>query len=183
MKKYTLIKTYPGSPELGYILEPSLHTQLNPTEYVIGFDLLTPSKHPEFWEEVVEKEYEILTLKRLDDNSVACIKDCKIVNIFIKNMPGNQLAIHSVKRLSDGEIFTIGDTVSLNERWGKNDCKIKSFRVKNNSLDFEIIQGNASGWYGEFLNQSLNQWSKIKPSLFTNEQRSEIEEIIKNIIK
>ncbi len=177
MKKYILIKTYPGSPKLGYIITTENYTSN-------GVIFLKCCDYPEFWEEVIEKEYEILSLARLCTikPTITDVSNygCGHIEAMLKC---DNARIHSIKRLSDGEIFTVGDIVALNEGWGKKDCKIKSFRVKNNSLDFEIIQGNLSGWYGEFLNQSLNQWSKIKQPLFTTEQRSEIEEIIKNIIR
>ena len=70
-KKYKLIKEYPGSPELGIIAEE---------RYVM-------KDQPEYWEEVVEKDYEILISRVVPQE------------------------ILSVKRLSDGEVFTIGDEV------------------------------------------------------------------------
>jgi hypothetical protein len=73
MKKYRLKKIYPGSPKLGEIKLESL-----------GYN---QKNYPEFWEEVKEKDYEIL-------------KTCPIEGI-----------IYSIKRLSDGEVFTVGDKV------------------------------------------------------------------------
>lgn len=75
MKKYKLIKKYPGFSELGTIIECQ-----DGTSYY--------SKNPEYWEEVLAPDYEILVRKLVNENSL----------------------IHSVKRLSDGEVFTIGDT-------------------------------------------------------------------------
>lgn len=77
MKKYKLIKKYPGFSELGTIIECQ-----DGTSYY--------SKNPEYWEEVLAPDYEILVRKLVNENSL----------------------IHSVKRLSDGEVFTIGDMVS-----------------------------------------------------------------------
>ena len=72
MKKYKLIKEYPGSPKVGDIVK--------------GYGTDSWS---EYWEEVVEKDYEIL-------------KSCPIEGTII-----------SVKRLSDGEIFTLGDKIKV----------------------------------------------------------------------
>ena len=74
--------------------------------------------------------------------------------------------IHSVKRLSDGEIFTIGDKTNFG--------LISKIVINNNSLSFYFEQKSCG-----YNLQTLIKW---KP-LFTTEQRSEIEEIIKNIIK
>ena len=73
MKKYKLIKEYPGSTELG-----TIKTTQN---------VSIEGEYPEFWEEVIEKDYEILSMCDYKFN------------------------IYSVKRLSDGEVFTIGDRI------------------------------------------------------------------------
>jgi len=62
MKQYKLIKTFPGSPELGTIVEnkngsiyfPQTKETLSSTELNYFDKIIT--NHPEFWEEVVEKE-------------------------------------------------------------------------------------------------------------------------------
>lgn len=101
MKKFKLIREYPGNPE--------------------------------FWQEVIEekKEYEILSLlfqdriyrvsnltykndknveeyKYLYQNSpnIFCTLSCLEPNNF-----ADKVTIHSIKRLSDGEIFSVGDKI------------------------------------------------------------------------
>jgi len=74
MRKFKLIKEYPGSSSLGTIFH-------------IGGFAGDVSKYPEFFEEVIEKDYEIL-------------ESCPIEG-----------SIYSVKRLSDGEVFTVGDLI------------------------------------------------------------------------
>ena len=92
MKKYKLIKKYPGSPEVGEIV------QGNGREgwYTKGpgcrtYDWTQIVNYPKFWEEVIEKDYEILTERVVPQE------------------------ILSVKRLSDGEVFTVGDKVKVYE--------------------------------------------------------------------
>lgn len=51
MKKYKLIKEYPGSPGLGYITSSENLIRLY-------------REYPEFWEEIVEKDYEILSWRQ-----------------------------------------------------------------------------------------------------------------------
>lgn len=112
MKKYKLIKQYPGSGVVGTITE--LTERMNPAYF---------TDNPDFYEEVVEKDYEILSFKQ--DSS---IKDLwtKFLGGWSRNVNGypatgpytledilknNLYKIHSVKRLSDGEVFTVGDSV------------------------------------------------------------------------
>ena len=108
MKKYKLIKTYPGSPKLSTEI---IETQINSlcpvnecytsrkTFMLIGYDsfeIENPKNYPEFWEKVVEKDYEILCIKHKESK-------CFYRNsIDLRNL--NFYDIHSVKRLSDGEV-------------------------------------------------------------------------------
>lgn len=78
--QYRLIKEYPGSLKLGSIASTKDGDDL--WKGRIYYD-----KYPEYWEEVIEKDYEI--------------RISKVV----------PYTILSVKRLSDGEIFTVGDKV------------------------------------------------------------------------
>ena len=115
MKKYKLIKQYPGSLKLG-----SIATSIG------GDDLWKGSiyydKYPEYWEEVVEveKDYEILRYYSIENPSIG--------RTTCNSKLNDTYNIYSVKRLSDGEVFTIGDkakTVDINGRH-----TIRQFRIK-----------------------------------------------------
>ena len=110
MKKYRLIKEYPGSSSLGTIFH-------------IGGFAGDVSKYPEFFEEVVEKDYEILSYFKKD--RPACVTT--------KKRGGERHEefwnIHSVKRLSDGEVFTVGDIVEVREQGSKK--VIEKFEIVN----------------------------------------------------
>jgi hypothetical protein len=105
MKKYKLIKEYPGSDHEGIIV--SLKT---PNGLYEGYQYNYYSKHvennPEYWEEVIEKDYEIISYVAKDNPT----------NITIKrrgaHLHEEYWTIHTVKRLSDGEIFTVGDRIT-----------------------------------------------------------------------
>ena len=88
MAKYKLIKKLPfeGSPEIGYISE----------EKMVGSELhywnanwFDPANYPEFWEKVVEKDWEILD---------------QGYNRLI-----GKWEIKAIRRKCDGEIFSVGD--------------------------------------------------------------------------
>lgn len=140
MKKYKLIKTYPGSPKLNAIVDFDYSNRMYGTSV---FDM-EENKHThwkEFWREVIEKDYEILSV-RYSNNGLIYTYDanfestCHITRKTIKgwytykqgqihkNAPewGNiyrpdyeykskdgKVTIHSIKRLSDGEVFTVDD--------------------------------------------------------------------------
>lgn len=94
MKKYRLVKEYPGSNALGTIAQPN---------DLIQHDFF--EKFPEYWEEVIEKDYEIISYVAKDNPN----------NITIKrrgaHLHEEYWKIHSIKRLSDGEVFTVGDLI------------------------------------------------------------------------
>ena len=147
--KYILKKEYPGSPKLGNIIDNLENDWIE--------------NYPEFWEEVVvEKDYEILSFISKE----WCIAQLSYFTCE-NNFTGNDVwKIYSVKRLSDGGVFTIGDKTNFG--------LISKIVINNNSLSFYFEQKSCG-----YNLQTLIKW---KP-LFTTEQRSEIEEIIKNIIK
>lgn len=161
MKKYKLIKKYPGSPKLGTILkeegfDENLGTYHNPKDY------------PEFWEEVVEKDYEILSFTDKKDSKLL-FQVCKIGNkeqqeFSIKNIINNDLwNIHSVKRLSDGEIFTVGDKINTK-------YSINRFEIGVTEDIFTYINEGCKGWF------DFKSIIKVKQPLFTTEDGVDIYE-------
>jgi len=137
-RKFKLIKKYPlGPDEIGNIVSGISNNLAN-----------IYAEHPEFWEEVIEKDYQILSFKQdvngyttLRDNNYYVSqrynpKDCPngkgaTLNEMLTHKNFKDYSIHSVKRLSDGEIFTIGDKciTELN-----NYGIITSFEIYNNEL-------------------------------------------------
>lgn len=147
MKKYKLIKEYPGSPKIGFVLDESYkikHGGLDSNPYYLNNLAFNPDNHLEFWEEVIEKDYEILSFicnKDLEGLSKGDFLTKGIDLLFSgKSKTGshflnsneetlllcNHWSIHSVKRLSDGEVFTIGDITKLTS-------KIKYFEIDKQS--------------------------------------------------
>ena len=150
--KYILKKEYPGSPKLGNIIDNLENDWIE--------------NYPEFWEEVVvKKDYEILSVITNNNKFIE-----KVYNQDATIEP--YWKIHSVKRLSDGEIFTIGDKVV---GYNNSIAKIKTIDLVG-EISLNIGTDKSEGF-------SLKNLKKVKQPLFTTEQRSEIEEIIKNIIK
>ena len=97
--KYKLIKEYPGSPRLGNTIDNLENDWIE--------------NYPEFWQEVVEKDYEILSLiaserhpQHKKGSKFLHNKDYGFKNMY----PTEFWDIYSVKRISDNKIFTIGDS-------------------------------------------------------------------------
>jgi len=137
------------------------------------------------WEEVVEEEYEILSV--IDANNEVWRKE-KGGNIYFKGSLwvllesfGQNWRIHSVKRLSDGEIFTIGDLVKF--PFGNYPAKINKIIVvkdERNDVVCKISEGSLNKIafcvdrnVGNLL---LENAEKSKQPLFVTEDGKEIYE-------
>lgn len=124
MKKYKLIKQYKGSPELGIIVTVNNDGTIQVPIGSIGTLIHgKPSDYSQYWEEIIEKDYEILSCKHFMTGGIYAIGQTFLSNEGyrrfneldinrINTQDGTKVySIYSVKRLSDGEVFTVGDIV------------------------------------------------------------------------
>lgn len=108
-ERFKLIKVYQGSPKLGTIID-------NNSGFIYS---IKPQEWPEFWEKIVELDYEILsftgkitkTLYAKDANG-DFLNLSFLTPLSLQQCLTNPYDIHSIKRLSNDEIFTVGDTTS-----------------------------------------------------------------------
>ena len=135
MKKYKLIKPYPNSLEVGTEVTWGNHGltgecyEARVKGGIFRFSRETIENNPEFWQEVEQLGYEILTFS---DNVIPGI-------LYVKRSNGKygaggfsvedclnkyENSIYSVKRLSDGLVVTVGDNV-----------------VTKNTLTSEVVTG------------------------------------------
>lgn len=135
-----------------------------------------PECYPEFWEKVDEKNYEIVSFKLAD--SYAYIQNngeylC-VDKPYTDKTGGSPLEwmvsedsdwdIYSVKRLSDGEVFTIGDKINA----GIDKCNsILSFRIDDSEQ--VIIDVKLGSYY-------LSDLEHIDTPIFTTEDGVDIYE-------
>jgi hypothetical protein len=152
MKEYKLIKKYPGSPELGTIARQKEGTNMY---FFNGLQIYYPGDFPEFWEEI--KEYEILSFI---GGSGRIYNSDEVFNFGCDGGP----SIFSVKRLSDGEIFTVGDEIS-NSKYPRFKGKIEKFKRGDSTLQV---------YYDGF--DSLKDIQKVKPVLFTTHDGADVRE-------
>jgi len=191
MKTYKLIQTYPGSFTLGHIaiLDQSekyynLGTTTRSLDYI--------ENHPENWQhvcykchenvntcktfgckqplfitedgvdifedKVVEKDYEILEVR---GKYGAVSSYIEILDSDLKDK-----TIFKIKRLSDGEIFTIGDNV---DGLGIHDKNLKLMYMKIKEDNSDIMFFNNGVYF-----QNLSKAEKSKQPLFTTEDGVDI---------
>lgn len=186
MKKYKLIKKYPGSPALDVIIEfcdrrHAWKMYKSDPDLVLGsINYVYPEKYPEFWEEIVEKEYEILSFRFNKDSAypgniwdvdhrglfgvVGDMHWCSLKSMLDFN---NNKEIHSIKRLSDGEIFTVGDKINFISLVQYKDWKINEihFGFKDNERIYFDLSKNGDTYQG----LSLEKAEKAKQPLFRTE--------------
>lgn len=174
MKKFKLIKEYPGSPKLGHVICCDNFTHN-------GVDRHSCSNYPEYWEEIIEKDYEILSFRC--NNSLSILlelhEDGKYSYKGAKNYSNKgkvteeeclkdpYYKIHSVKRLSDGEIFTVGDEI-YSYGTVKSIIKIDIPINNSNDIGFYTTKPEFNGVSGyQYLFKDKVQ--KAKKPLFTTE--------------
>jgi len=154
-------------------------------------EMITKSNHINIIKDkVIEKDYKILSFKHLN-NDLIYDEYQEIYRNETSTRPiGYCLEfykIHSVKRLSDSEIFTIDDKVidgNIINEFELIDNKLKVWTVHPSyTIPIKPKDNGSITGCGNMSFNWLNNIKKFKQKLFTTEQRSEIEEIIKNIIK
>lgn len=146
MKKFKLIKEYPGSPKLGTIIEEygamyfiyKDDEKINHEVYIHRTLVLS---FPEYWEPT--SDFKILSFEysKWDDDAklnesgkyeLECGAEWDLetllnVGVCVNN---GHIKIKSLKRLSDNTIFTIGDKINhMNRVW--ENCYINSFEIRD----------------------------------------------------
>lgn len=141
MKKYKIIKTYPGSDKLGTVITLDKNGECWTTpQLVVESDC---KNNPEFFEEIIQKDYEILSFictenlhtTVISKGTILCkTENSKFENGIIEDVEVNLLKyphwkIFSIKRKSDNEVFSIGDNVD--SKLHKNHYKITEIKLFN----------------------------------------------------
>lgn len=164
MKKYKLIKTYPGSPKtIGLQIHQNgpfwqSNFAIDSVEHFHIDTKFNPQDYPEFWQEVIEKNYKILSYIDIQSGNIFDELPPVHHTLWIQFSPlyskksnswisSNQLCekykINSVKRLSDSEILTIGDKTNAGTIKDFTLCKDDRIMVsfENNPLAYLDSKG------------------------------------------
>src|SRR5690606_31026579 len=119
----------------------------------------------EFWEEVVEKDYEIISIAANPEKYI-CTDKNDIKN-FIDKTGMSLYEIHSVQRLTDSEIFTISDKVKYSYfNLNINETVTKTYTIEK---IYFIEKGRIALYVGEGLNLGITNIKKAKTPIFTTE--------------
>lgn len=169
MIQYKLIKVYPEHT-LGEI-----HCADKSTKW---YGTIFYDAYPEFWKRVEEVDYEILSFySGHSDDKMAYIFKKTRNGLYSKGSGDCDLYhalkywnIHSVKRLSDGEVFTIGDLIDFGDFGNKGFHPIDKIEV-----DY-FDKTRVTAWDGAYGKGAINKWEKAskKTPLFTTEDGVEI---------
>jgi hypothetical protein len=164
MRKFKLIKEYPGSPKLGTVLTPKVDKgNDNTNNFYWEGSWFNPNEFTEYWEEVIEPTFQIIsftatnvwkgkTANLLPNGHYSINPDAKCgwtlremleVGNCVKN---GELQIHSVKRLSDGEIFTVGDRAKTITSKGSHDIRQFIIRQKCTGRNYDGIDAMWINW-------------------------------------
>lgn len=154
---YKLIKKLPfeDGPETGYITKPKYVND----EYIHYWNgsWFHPVKYPEYWEPIKEKDYVILTLEGKVDCLFTSEKgDGKYLLDFKSKCEQDlleQCKIKSVKRLSDGKIFNIGDRIYWDWHFSNKEFYTidKFYFDIDDDLCFDTKEDSAQGFPLEYI--------------------------------
>lgn len=150
-KEYICIKSYPGVQEGTKVFWWSNGKYKTEKEHIPKGEIYSNEQienNPEYWQKVKKKEYEILQW----------------------SMPFNQII--SIKRLSDGEVFTVGDSIQY---YSDKTRKIKEIICKKEDCaDTRLMPWLECDSGGQCLRDAIKV--KEKPILFTTEDGVQIKE-------
>lgn len=170
MKQYKLIKEYPGSWKKDTIVEFDKNSDrclINGVKSPIT--AMQVLNYPEFWQEITKPEYTILSFDtgmgliiiRTKNDDWVFEEDNGHTDWRYKTLL-EECYIHSVRRESDGEVFTVGDDI-------KNQRDIQSFRIFPDGELLAMFNNNQEGLRIDLL-------YKREQPLFTTEDEVDIYE-------
>jgi len=167
-RSFRLIREYPGSPKLN-----SIHTPNGFQVISANTSIYNVEKYQEFWQEIIEdKDYKILSYINphnkliyypgvgiYENGYISCTEHHYITKEYCEKYNN----IYSIKRLSDGKIFSIGDLVTLDSS-NQFNGDITEFRI--------YIYNKLQIFYKGF--DYLENIIKVKQKLFTTEDGVDI---------
>jgi len=187
--KYKLIKDYPTNTlSLGStVIKDSRNQYISKDIQIFGESEV--ELYPEFWEKVEENDFEIISFRRTDPNS----DKSGFRYVFSQNSKNyvsngveftldfmlherscvdtGDFIIESIKRLSDNEVFTIGDKVKHFYLSQDNSTITKIYTIET----IYTLESDGIRFYvGNGLNLGLKQLEKILKPIFITEDNVEL---------
>jgi hypothetical protein len=167
--RYRLKKWYPSLPNAWKYYNEEVLVTKRGLHYIGNMTKLGHTEvenNPEYWEPIKERNYQIVQL-RFKNNTPYNIVSLSQESTHARVKNGHK--IHSVKRLSDGEIFTVGDTVTYDHqgKW------VKPFVIKYFSIEYNQLRAYARQ---EYCSITSSMFKKVEQPLFTTEDGVDIYE-------
>lgn len=173
-KRYRLLKWYPSlstswevGMEVGQGDRQGCCANFSPCDakypqWQISYDQVV--NFPEFWEEIVEKDYEILMYRGKINT------DIYFDNPEYFSRLNSDWEIYSIHRKSDGVEFKIGDKVYWNWAFAKNKYfTIKSFNIIEDKLRFNTVEESGQNFIFELISKEYNLQHYKEPILTTED--------------
>ncbi len=154
MKRYICIKEYPHGPVLGKEIHDSWFGESR-----------SLANYPDFWEELAEKDYEILSL--IHDGEI--LDDPREIEAWEESLKVNWKP-NSVKRLSDGVVFELGCTIKprVDEFIDWTERRVVEMYIKNEILIMKLAsQDDRNISLGTIMIKNANKISEA-PEGFSN---------------
>ena len=175
-RSFKLVKKYPNSENIGSIWTKTPETK-NYWYMNCYLDPADVEDNSEFFEEIIEKEYEILELYTINHNDHYFLREDRDYS-FKGTEYGNSFEtcqryswkIFSIKRLSDNEVFSIGD--ELVDTFNRNQGKFTLKEIEFEKAPADKGTGKLSFVHthpilGKYI--PLERLEKSKPVLFVTE--------------
>lgn len=191
--EYKLIKKYPGLPkdwEEGMIIGHGDYGRAASLYPCSGKykDVGLPTEHvkdfPEFWKKVVVPDYEILafatkdgTVKKKNPDTGLFEWDYTNCKTTVEQELKTFKKIHSVKRLSDGMVYTVGDTTHL-KKWSDQVWEIVSIELWEDEIILFRTRNRGERWW-EDLHAKLE--SVVGHPIFITEDEYKVSECLPNL--
>ena len=164
MRKFKCIKNYPNGPDIETVVEYYNNWGMYGINSLCLYNREDIENYPEFWEEIVEKDYEIL-MYRSKNNSCIYFDNPKYFSSL-----NSDWEIYSVRRKSDGVEFKIGDKVCWKWAFAKNKYfTIKSFNIIENKLRFNTVEESGQNFIFELISKEYNLQHYKEPILTTED--------------
>lgn len=188
--KYKLIKWYPSLPDSWkdreIIVEKrkikhakgecrTYYRECKEKSFTFNPDQI--ENNPEYWEKIEERKYIITSFKKPKSKAIYKLKEenphkdmysTNGVAYYSKEECFDMgFEIYSVRRLSDGEEFKVGDRVEWNWLSSIPFVTITNFKIEEGKLYFNIEEGKADF---DFINLSISKDFKPLNKLYTLEE-------------
>lgn len=166
-RSFKLVKKYPNSENIGSIWTKTPKTK-NYWYMNCYLDPADVENNPEFFEEIIEKEYQILKIKTNSTRICDCID---YGNEYVTALLNSEhTSIYSIKRLSDNEVFSLGD--ELVDTFNRNHGKFTLKEIEFEKAPADKGTGKLSFVHthpilGKYI--PLERLEKSKPVLFVTE--------------